>query len=124
MFDFDFRSMIIMSKDFESVFGDKYEDKDGEKIYISSRREDMVHFCQCLLGEEVIVTWKKRPKEGRNNFDTGISICGTLDYNEDKDIYRVLINEQTYTYFSSWDIVSATLDQSPEGNHIGTFIII
>jgi hypothetical protein len=90
-------------------------DTDYDDRWISKQREDMVHFLQIAVGMEVIITYLQNPEDGRRDLsNTQISIKGELEYSEDRDAYRILINNQTYCYFASWDVVSATFDGTDE----------
>jgi hypothetical protein len=95
-------------------------DTDYDDRWISKQREDMVHFLQIAVGMEVIITYLKNPEDGRRDLsNTQISIKGELEYSEERDRYRILINNQTYCYFTSWDVISATFDGTDEttNNH-------
>jgi len=105
MFEFNYRNIIITSKDFIP-----FDERIDKENYVASSREAMVHFCQISVSEQVVVSWCKNPEKGRSDFDTQISVKGILEYDEDRDLYRVLLNHQIYTYFSSWDVLLATYD--------------
>lgn len=51
-----------------------------------------------------IVCWTKAGDLKRSNFETGISITGSLQYDPGRDQYRVLLNNNTYTYFRLKDV--------------------
>ena len=54
------------------------------------------------VGQEVNVSWLANHETGRNCHQTQLSIQGELEglvNNEGEGTYRVLINDQTYTYF-------------------------
>ena len=54
------------------------------------------------VGQEVNVSWLADHETGRNCHQTQLSIQGELEglvNNEGEGTYRVLINDQTYTYF-------------------------
>ena len=90
-------------------------DTDYDDRWISKQREDMVHFLQIAVGMEVIITYLQNPEDGRWDLsNTQISIKGELEYSEERDRYRILINNQTYCYFGSWDVISATFDGTDE----------
>lgn len=56
-----------------------------------------------FVGKKVIV-WIG--SEVRNNFDTSISICGTLESHPQLvDNYRIVVDKETYTYFTANDMV-------------------
>lgn len=45
-------------------------------------------------------------KSVRNSFDTQLSIAGTLvQHSQDKDSFRVVVNEGTYVYFNTEDVI-------------------
>lgn len=57
-----------------------------------------------FVGKKVIV-WVG--SEVRNNFDTCISICGTLESHPQLvDNYRVVVDNETYTYFTVKEMVA------------------
>jgi len=90
-------------------------DTDYDDRWISKQREDMVHFLQIAVGMEVIIGYLQNPENGRRDLtNTQMSIKGELEYSEDRDAYRILIDNQTYCYFTSWDVISATFDGSNE----------
>ena len=95
-----------------------------ERQFVSKSREAMVHFCQTAIGEEVIVTFLQDVNAGRNNFQTQMSIRGKLEYQENKDQYRVLNGDADYCYFKSWDVVSATFDGTEETSNDVPVLII
>ena len=58
-----------------------------------------------LMGSRVCVAWVRDPEQGRMNFDTQISVEAELEGNPDNEHYRVLINDQSYSYFFAKDIL-------------------
>lgn len=62
-----------------------------------------------LIGKKVVV-WAGKSSI-RNSFKTAISIIGILENTEDLKKYRILINDQTYSYFKINDveIITGTL---------------
>jgi len=69
-----------------------------------------------LLGETVCVSWVTDPKQLRNNFDyTQISVQGKLEGSGDTGRYRVVVDDNSYTYFdpdSVW-CLSQNVDKRP-----------
>lgn len=41
----------------------------------------------------------------RNNFDSQLSVAGTLEKHPGKNCYRVVVNDDTYTYFTLENVV-------------------
>ena len=115
-------------------------DTDYDDRWISKQREDMVHFLQIAVGMQVTVAYLRNPEDGRRDLNnTQISIRGYLEYSEERDQYRVLLNippkisnesvrqdwnQDCYAYFTSWDVISATFDGTDETtNNYPTLII-
>jgi len=58
-----------------------------------------------LRGSTVCVAWVRDPEQGRKNYNTQISVEAELEGNTDTEHYRVLINDQSYSYFFAKDIL-------------------
>ena len=69
-----------------------------------------------LRGSKVCVAWVRDPSEGRKNFDTQISVEAELEGHPENEHYRVLINDQSYSYFFAKDIVymCQDIDKTPK----------
>lgn len=44
----------------------------------------------------------------RSSFDPQMSVSGTLEKHPDRDEYRVLVDDNNYTYFTSSDVVACS----------------
>ena len=61
-----------------------------------------------FIGRAVCVSWVKDQDQLRNNFEPQISVQGKLEGSADTGKFRVLLNDDTYSYFyddSVWMIV-------------------
>jgi hypothetical protein len=54
-------------------------------------------------GEKVTAYCGEFPRS--EGFPTGMSVCGELEYNADRDQYRILVETGNYAYFTSEDVV-------------------
>ena len=52
-----------------------------------------------FIGKTVCVSWVKDQDKLRENFEPQISVQGTLEGNTDTGKFRVLLNDDTYSYF-------------------------
>jgi hypothetical protein len=72
--------------------------------------DDNMEVIHSLVNKDVVIAitpdgWS------RNGFHTQMSVAGTLEMKEDDEgnpAFRVLVNNQTYTYFFPEDVVLAT----------------
>ena len=75
-----------------------------------------------LVGKKVIV-WVGA--EVRNNFDTSVSICGRLESHPQLvNNYRVVVNEDTYTYFTEKELIDIFVPSKPSENKAEALIKI
>lgn len=66
-----------------------------DKNFLSDKPEILSEF----IGKTVCVAWVLNPEEGRHNFEPQISVQGTLEGSMKTGRFRVLLNDDTYTYF-------------------------
>jgi len=52
-----------------------------------------------FVGREVCVSWVKDQDQLRNNFEPQISVQAKLEGSADTGKFRVLLNDDTYSYF-------------------------
>jgi len=52
-----------------------------------------------FIGKTVCVAWVKDQDAMRNNFEPQISVQGKLEGNSETGKFRVLLNDDTYSYF-------------------------
>jgi hypothetical protein len=52
-----------------------------------------------FIGRAVCVSWVKDQDQLRNNFEPQISVQGKLEGSADTGKFRVLLNDDTYSYF-------------------------
>ena len=70
-----------------------------------SLTKDFNNLLKELKGSTVCVAWVRDTNQGRKNFDTQISVEAELEGNPEVEHYRVLLNNQSYSYFFAKDIV-------------------
>lgn len=63
-----------------------------EKFYAAGILSD-------FIGKTVCVAWVKDQDAVRNNFEPQISVQGKLEGNSETGKFRVLLNDDTYSYF-------------------------
>ena len=52
-----------------------------------------------FIGKTVCVSWIKDQEHGRNSFEPQISVQSTLEGSQETGKFRVLLDEDTYSYF-------------------------
>jgi len=88
-----------------------------DKSYIFLAEQDKPESLQALLanflGKTVCVAWVKNQETMRNNFEPQISVQGELEGSVQTGRFRVLLNDDTYSYFydDSVQIVAYDGDQ-------------
>ena len=65
------------------------------------------YYLQDFVDDYVTVCVTSNPEiyAVRNNFEAQISVSGKLEFNQETESYRVLINNSTYTYFEPGDVI-------------------
>ena len=67
--------------------------------YLVKGKEDCLEAMDRLIGQTVRVSWTAGNTLVRSNFDTQISVIGELEGNCNTGKFRVLMNDDAYTYF-------------------------
>tara|TARA_B100001123_G_scaffold431189_1_gene552308 strand:+ start:419 stop:733 length:315 start_codon:yes stop_codon:yes gene_type:complete len=73
----------------------------SEKTYVafSSDSEITAAMIAEFVGKAVCVSWVKNRKQLRRCFEPQISVQGTLEGSGETGKFRVLLNDDTYSYF-------------------------
>ena len=72
-----------------------------EKTYVafSSKGEVTTDMIAEFIGRDVCVSWVKDKDQLRKNFEPQISVQGKLEGSGETGRFRVLLNDDTYSYF-------------------------
>lgn len=62
-------------------------------------REDRLKHLSNFIGKTVCVSWVKNQEDLRHNFEPQISVQGKLEGSAKTGRFRVLLNDDTYSYF-------------------------
>lgn len=69
-----------------------------EQSYVAGG-ENAAGMLSDFIGKIVCVSWVKDQDAMRNNFEPQISVQGKLEGNAETGKFRVLLNDDTYSYF-------------------------
>ena len=67
--------------------------------YVASQPQDIEERLTDLVGKTVCVSWVKDKKGFRKNFEPQISVQGTLEGSPKTGKFRVLLTDNTFSYF-------------------------
>ena len=67
--------------------------------YVASQPQDIEERLTDLVGKTVCVSWVKDKKGFRKNFEPQISVQGTLEGSPETGKFRVLLTDNTFSYF-------------------------
>lgn len=74
---------------------------------IDSPGDIQEYYLQDFVNDHVTVCVTSNPEiyAVRNNFESQISVSGKLEFSQETESYRVLINDSTYSYFEPENVI-------------------
>ena len=82
------------------------KEKTMEAPYVTKDRESITAALTNLIGETVCVSWVSDQIQLRKCFEPQISVQAELEGSAKTEKFRVLVNDDSYTYFYGYNVWS------------------